>query len=292
MSDARLAAAVSEAGGLGIIAAGSAEGGYVREQLRAAKALTGKPFGLNIMLLSPHADDAAQIAADEGVAVVTTGAGNPSKYMRLWAERGIQVVPVVASAGMAKMAERWGAAAVVAEGCEAGGHIGELTTMALVPQVCDAVSIPVIAAGGIGDGRGVAAAFMLGADGVQLGTRFLSAAECGIHQNYKNMVIKAKDIDTIVTGRRIGHAARALKSAYSRKFAVNESDLNVTEEELLALGPGALRLAAAEGDVQNGWFLAGQSAGLVKREQTAAQIICEIFNEAEQIMKDAQAWIG
>jgi len=292
VSDAGLAAAVSNAGGLGIIAAGSADSEYVRNQIRAAKSKTDKPFGVNIMLMSPHADDAARAAAEEGVAVVTTGAGNPSRYMHMWADKNIKVIPVVASVGMAKMAGRCGAAAVIAEGCESGGHIGELTTMALVPQVCDAVGLPVIAAGGIADGRGVAAALALGASAVQCGTRFLSAYECGIHQNYKNMVIKAKDIDTIATGRRIGHAVRSLKTAYSRHFSVKENDLNVTADELEAIGPGALRLAAVCGDEKNGWFLAGQIAGLVKREQSAAEIIKEMFSEAEDILNGAVRWVS
>lgn len=291
ISDAELAAAVSEAGGLGIIAAGNAPEAYVREQVMKAKTLTSKPFGLNIMLMSPYADDVARVAAEEGVSVVITGAGNPSKYMKLWNENGIKVIPVVPSTALAKLMERGGACAVVAEGGESGGHIGEINTMALVPQVCDSVKIPVIAAGGIGDGRGIAASLMLGALGVQVGTRFLVAKECNVHQNYKDKILKAKDIDTITTGKRLGHPVRSLKTPFSRDFFAKEYDSSVLNEELESLGTGALRLAAVLGDEKNGCFLAGQIAGMVKREQTAKEIIEEMFLEAECVLNGAVKWV-
>ena len=279
VSDAVLAAAVSNAGGLGIIAAGNAPALYVSEQIAMAKTLTSKPFGVNIMLMSPFAEEIAQIVANESVPVVTTGAGNPSKFMKLWTDAEIKVIPLVASTGHAKMMQRNGAVAVVAEGCEAGGHIGELTTMVLVPQVCDVVDIPVIAAGGIGDGRGIAAAFMLGAAGVQIGTRFLVAKECGIHQNYKDKVIAAKDIDTIATGKRLGHPVRSIKTPFSRGLFTKEYDASVTNEELEALGVGTLQLAAVDGDLAKGCFLAGQISGLIKKEQTVKEIIDELVME-------------
>ena len=285
VSDAVLAAAVSNAGGLGIIAAGNAPASFVSEQIKKAKTLTNKPFGVNIMLMSPFAEEVAQIIADEKVPVVTTGAGNPSKFMSLWSDAEIKVIPLVASTGHAKMMQRNGAIAVVAEGCEAGGHIGELTTMTLVPQVCDAVDIPVIAAGGIGDGRGIAAAFMLGAVGVQIGTRFLVAKECGIHQNYKDKVIAAKDIDTIATGKRLGHPVRSIKTTFSRGLFAKEYDATITNEELEALGVGTLQLAAVEGDLNKGCFLAGQISGLIKKEQAAKEIIDELMIETEKALK-------
>jgi len=284
VSDANLAAAVSNAGGLGIIAAGSAPGAYVSEQIKKAKALTGNPFGVNIMLMSPFADEIAQIVVDEKVAVVTTGAGNPAKYISMWKDAGIKVIPVVASTGLAKMSERSGATAIIAEGGEAGGHIGELTTMALVPQVCDVVDIPVIAAGGIGDGRGIAAAFMLGAAGVQMGTRFLVAKECNIHQNYKDKVLAAKDIDTISTGKRLGHPVRSIKTPFSRDLYSKEYDSTISNEELEQLGTGALQMAAVEGDLKNGCFMAGQISGLVKKEQTVKEIIDELMSETEKVL--------
>ncbi|HWP79722.1 MAG TPA: enoyl-[acyl-carrier-protein] reductase FabK [Candidatus Acidoferrum sp.] len=291
VADARLAAAVSEAGGLGIIAAGNAPAGYVREQIEKAKSLTHKPFGVNVMLLSPYADEVVKVVAEEKVAVITTGAGNPAKYIPLWREAGSKVIPVVPSCGVAKLVERAGANAVIAEGGESGGHIGELTTMALLPQVADAVSIPVIAAGGIGDGRGMAAAFMLGASGVQVGTRFLTAVECHIHQNYKDRVLRAKDIDTIATGRRLGHPVRSLKTALSREFLAKEYDSSVTDEELEKFGAGALRRAVVDGDEKTGCFMAGQIAGLVKKEQTCKEIIEEMFGEAETLLCGAAAWV-
>jgi enoyl-[acyl-carrier protein] reductase II len=286
ISDARLAAAVSEAGGLGIIAAGNAPAEYVREQIRLARTLTAKPFGVNVMLMSPHAEAVAQVTAEERVEVVTTGAGSPAPYMKAWAEHGVSVIPVIPSSGLAKMMERAGALAVVAEGCESGGHIGQLTTMALVPQVCDAVKIPVIAAGGIADGRGVAAALLLGASGVQVGTRFLAAHECGVHPIYKKKVLKAKDIDTIVSGRRLGHPVRSLKTPFSRAFYEKEYDSTISNEALEAFGVSALKYAAVDGDEQNGCFIAGQIAGLVKREQSASDIITEMFTEAEWILNN------
>ena len=292
VSDAGLAAAVSNAGALGIVAAGNAPAAYVSEQIKKVKTLTDKPFGVNIMLMSPYAEEIAQIVADEKVSVVTTGAGNPSKYIGMWKDAGIIVIPVVASTGLAKMSERSGASAIIAEGGEAGGHIGELTTMSLVPQVKDVAGIPVIAAGGIGDGRGIAAAFMLGAEGVQIGTRFLVAKECNIHQNYKDKVIAAKDIDTIATGKRLGHPVRSIKTPFSRDFFNKEFDSSITNEELEELGAGALQLAAVEGDLKGGCFMAGQISGLIKKEQTAKEIIEELMSEAEAALKGASTWVN
>ena len=291
IADAKLAAAVSNGGGLGIISAMNANADWLREQIHEAKKLTEKPFGVNIMLMSPFADEVAKVVAEEKIPVVTTGAGNPSKYMELWKEAGIHVIPVVASVGLARMVERHGAAAVIAEGGESGGHIGEAATMPLVPQIVDAVSIPVIAAGGIADGRGMAAAFMLGARGVQMGTRFLVAEECGVHPNYKNKVLKAKDIDTVVTGRRLGHACRGLKNPFSREYAKKEWDVSFSPEELESLGVGALRKAAVDGNEKEGSFLCGQIAGLVTKEQPAAEIIRETCEEAETLLKEAAKWV-
>ena len=285
IADADLAAAVSNAGGLGIIAAGNAPTSHVAMQIKRAKELTDKPFGINIMLMSPNAGEIANLAAAEKIPVVTTGAGNPSKYMSLWADAGIKVIPLVASTGLAKMMQRSGAFAVIAEGCEAGGHVGELTTMTLVPQVCDVVDIPVIAAGGIGDGRGIAAAYMLGAVGVQIGTRFLVAKECNIHQTYKDKVIAAKDIDTITTGKRLGHPVRSIKTPFSRNLFNKEYDMTVTNEELEAMAEGSLRLSAVEGDLQKGSFMAGQISGVIKREQTVKEIIDELVEETEMVFK-------
>ena len=287
IADGKLAAAVSEGGGLGILAAGNAPADYVREQIQVAKSLTSRPFGVNIMLMSPFADEVAQVVVDEKVPIVVTGAGNPGKYMKKWVEAGIKVIPVVPSTGMAKLAERSGAFAVIAEGGESGGHIGELTTMTLVPQVCDAVSVPVLAAGGIADGRGIAAALMLGACGVQCGTRFLVAKECTVHQNYKDKIIKAKDIDTISTGKRLGHPIRCLKNPFSRAFFKQEYNPNISDEELEQMGAGALRKAAKEGDERNGSFMAGQCAAMVHKEQTAQEMIEEMFCQAEQILNGA-----
>lgn len=291
IADGELAAAVSEAGGLGIIAGGNAPGEYVREQIHIARSRTRKPFGVNIMLLSPYVDEVAQVVAEEKVAVVTTGAGNPSRYMELWKSAGIRVIPVVASVAMAKLMAREGASALVAEGGESGGHVGELTTMVLVPQVVDAVDIPVLAAGGIADGRGIAASLMLGAVGVQVGTRFLVAEECSVHPNYKEKVLKATDLSTITTGKRLGHPVRSLKTPFSRAYAKAEYDSAVSDEALEAMGTGALRLAAKEGDVKNGCFPAGQCAGMVTRPQTAREIIQEMFAQAEPLLKGASQWV-
>ncbi len=290
IADAKLAAAVSNGGGLGIISAMNADSAYLREQIRLARELTDKPFGVNVMLMSPHADEVAALLAEEKVPVVTTGAGNPSKYMKAWLAAGVRVIPVVASVAMAKLVARAGAAAVIAEGGESGGHVGDLTTIVLVPQIVDAVDIPVIAAGGIGDGRGVAAAFMLGAVGVQLGTRFLVAEECSVHPVYKQKILKANDIATIATGKRLGHPVRSLKTPFSRAYFKAEYS-GVSDEELEAMGTGALRLAAVEGDEQRGSFLAGQIAAMVKKEQPAAEIITELFTEAEQVLNGAMKWV-
>lgn len=283
IADASLASAVSEAGGLGIIT-GAAPTEWVREQIRKAKELTDKPFGVNIMLMSENAEEIADLVCEEGVKVVTTGAGSPGKYMNKWKEHGIKVIPVVASVALAKRMEKCGADAVVAEGTESGGHVGQLTTMALVPQVVDAVEIPVIGAGGIGDGRGVAAAFMLGAEGVQLGTRFLVAKECTVHANYKERILKAKDIDTEVTGRPTGHPVRVLRNKLARKYLKLEKE-GATIEELEALGVGGLKKAVIDGDVDNGSLMAGQIAGMIDKEQTAKEIIEELFNEADDRFK-------
>lgn len=291
ISDGELAAAVSSGGGLGIIAAGNAPGEYVREQIKIAKSLTDKPIGVNIMLLSPFADEVAQVVVDEGVDVVTTGAGNPSKYMESWRNAGIKVIPVVASVAMAKLMERLGASALIAEGGESGGHIGELTTMVLVPQICDATTLPVIAAGGIADGRAMAAAFMLGASAVQMGTRFLSADECNIHPNYKEKVLSAKDRCTVVTGRRLGHPVRSLRTQFSNDYQKVEYDSSVSDEELEALATGALRLAVKEGDLKKGCFLCGQVASMVNKSQKASEIIKEVTDEAEVILKRASLWV-
>ncbi|MDF2557216.1 MAG: enoyl-[acyl-carrier-protein] reductase FabK [Bacillales bacterium] len=292
VSDAYLAAAVSNAGGLGIISAMSSNAEQVTAEIRKAKELTDKPFGVNIMLMSPHIEGVAQAVIDEKVPVITTGAGNPAKFMPAWLEAGIKVIPVVASTGVAKLVERSGACAVIAEGGEAGGHIGESTTMVLVPQVCDSVKIPVIAAGGIGDGRGLAASLMLGAVGVQMGTRFLVADECTIHQTYKDKVINARDLCTIATGRRLGHPVRALKSPFSREMANLEYDMTVSNEEFERKGAGTLRLAAREGDELRGSFMAGQIAAMVKKQQPAAEIIKEVVSEAEAILNNADKWLG
>ena len=283
IADASLASAVSEAGGLGIIT-GAAPTEWVREQIRKAKELTDKPFGVNIMLMSENAEEIADLVCTEGVKVVTTGAGSPGKYMNKWKDHGIKVIPVVASVALAKRMEKCGADAVVAEGTESGGHVGQLTTMTLVPQVADAVEIPVIGAGGIGDGRGVAAAFMLGAEGVQLGTRFLVAKECTVHANYKERVLKAKDIDTEVTGRPTGHPVRVLRNKLARKYLKLEKE-GASIEELEALGVGGLKKAVIDGDVDNGSLMAGQIAGMIDKEQTAKEIVEELFNEAEQQFK-------
>ncbi len=287
VSDAGLAAAVSEAGGLGIISAMSRDGDYLRDQIRRAREMTDKPIGVNIMLMSPHVADVAAVAAEEKVEVVTTGAGDPSHYMECWLSAGCKVFPVIASTGLAKMMERQGAQGVIAEGGESGGHIGEMATMPLVPQVVDAVSIPVIAAGGIGDGRGLAASLMLGAVGVQMGTRFLTALECSVHPHYKELVLKAGDISTIVTGRRLGHPVRSLKTPYSRRYARAEYT-DIDNAALEEMGIGALRKGAVDGDEKNGCYLAGQIAGMVKKEQPVWEILEEVCTQAETILAGAR----
>ena len=283
VAEYHLAAAVSEAGGFGIIGAASAPPGGVREQIHKVRELTDKPFGVNVMLMSPSAPEVAKVAAEEKVKAVTTGAGNPAAYMEMWKEAGIRVIPVVASVAMARMMEKAGADAVVAEGTESGGHIGSATTMTLVPQVADAVKIPVIAAGGIGDGRGFAAALMLGAKAVQMGTRFIVAKESIVHANYKERVIKAKDIDSEVTGRSTGHPIRVLRNKMTREYLRMEAE-GVGLEELEMLTLGSLRKAVMEGDVVNGSLMAGQIAGMVKKEQTCREIIEEIMAEAEKLL--------
>lgn len=284
VAEHHLAAGVSEAGGLGLIAAASAPAQWVREQIHAARELTDKPFGVNIMLMSPEADEVAKVIVEEGVKVVTTGAGSPEKYMKMWKEAGVKVIPVVASVALAKRMERCGADAVVAEGCEAGGHIGESTTMTLVPQVVDAVKIPVIAAGGIADGRGIAAAFMLGARGVQMGTHFVVTDESQVHENYKDRIIKAKDIDTRVTGRTTGHPVRALRNEMTRKYIELENK-GAGFEELEKLTLGGLRKAVVDGDVANGSVMSGQIAGLVKERMSCQALIQKLVSETDQLMK-------
>lgn len=282
VAEGKLAAAVSNAGGLGIIGAGAADGETVRKMVKEAKSLTDKPFGVNVMLLSPNAEQVAKVVVEENVPVVTTGAGSPAKFMEMWKAAGVKVIPVVASVTLAKMMEKAGADAVIAEGCESGGHIGELSTMPLVPQVVDGVSIPVIAAGGIADGRGLAAAFMLGAEGVQMGTRFLVADECQVHENYKEKVIKAKDIDAKVTGRSGGHPVRSLRNKMTNQYLKMEAE-GATFEELESLTVGALRKAVVDGDMDGGTVMAGEISGLVKKRQTCAEIIEEIVAEAKEI---------
>ncbi|CDH90067.1 putative 2-nitropropane dioxygenase [Clostridium botulinum B str. Eklund 17B (NRP)] len=280
IADASLAAAVSEAGGIGIIT-GAAPTEWVRNQIKEAKKLTDKPFGVNIMLMSENAAEIAELVCEENVAIVTTGAGSPGKYMERWKANNIKVIPVVASVALAKRMEKAGADAIIAEGTESGGHVGQLTTMALIPQVVDAVSIPVIAAGGIGDGRGIAASFMLGAEGVQVGTRFLVARECTVNQNYKDKILKAKDIDTEVTGRSTGHPVRVLKNKLSRMYNKLEKE-GISSEKLEELGAGTLKKAAVDGDIENGSIMSGQIAGLINKEQTSKEIIEEMFEEAKQ----------
>lgn len=284
VANAALAANVSKAGGIGFIGAANAPAEWVRSEIRRVKEITDKPIGVNVMLLSEHVDEVAQVVAEEGVKAVTTGAGNPAKYMKQWKEAGIRVIPVVASVAMARMMERAGADAIVAEGMESGGHIGEQTTMSLLPQVVDAVSVPVIGAGGIGDGRGMAAALMLGAEAVQLGTRFIVAKESTVSQAYKDRVIGAKDIDSVVTGRSTGHPVRSLRNTMTRQYLEMEKN-NVSFEELEHLTLGALRKAVVDGDVAMGTVMAGQIAGMIKKEQTCAEIIQEIVQEAKETIK-------
>ena len=290
IADASLASAVSEAGGLGIIAAMNANAEWLRNEIHELRAKTNKPFGVNVMLMSPFADEVAQVVIDEQVPVVVTGAGNPTKYMALWKEAGIRVIPVVASVAMAKLMTRLGASALIAEGGESGGHVGELTTMVLVPQICDATTLPVIAAGGIADGRGVAAAFMLGACGVQMGTRFLSAEECSIHPVYKERILKASDLCTMVTGKRLGHPVRSLRTNFARNYAKAEYG-GMDDEALEALGSGALRKAVVEGDLEEGCFLSGQVAAMVNKIQPAAEIVREVIEGAEPVLKGATQWV-
>ena len=285
VAEHHLAAAVSEAGGLGIIGAANAPADWVREQIHKVRELTKKPFGVNVMLMSPYAEEVAKVIAEEKVPVVTTGAGNPEKYMELWKRAGTKVIPVVASTALAKRMERCGADAVIAEGCESGGHVGETTTMALVPQVVDAVEkIPVIAAGGIGDGRGIAAAFMLGAKGVQMGTAFVATKESQVHENYKQCIIKAKDIDTRVTGRTTGHPVRALRNQMTKEYLKKEAE-GASFEELELLTLGSLRRAVQEGDTRNGSMMAGQIAGLVKEELSCKELIDKLVKETDALMK-------
>ena len=284
VAESHLAAAVSEAGGFGLVGAANAPAEVVRNYIREAKELTDRPFGVNIMLLSPFADEIAQVVVEEGVAAVTTGAGNPEKYMARWKEADIKVIPVVASVALAKRMERCGADAVVAEGTESGGHIGQATTMTLVPQVVDAVSIPVIAAGGIADGRGFAAAMMLGAEAVQMGTRFCVSDECVIHENYKERILKAKDIDSEVTGRSHGHPVRGLRNRMTREYLKLEAE-GASFEDLEKLTLGGLKKAVVDGDTDHGSVLAGQIAGMVTKRQSCKEIVDEIMEQAERLLK-------
>lgn len=286
VAEHHLAAAVSEAGGLGLIGGANAPAEVVRNEIREARKLTSKPFGVNVMLMSPHAEDIAKVVVEEGIKVVTTGAGSPEKYMKMWKEAGIVVIPVVASVALARRMERTGADAVVAEGTESGGHIGEATTMTLVPQVVDAVNIPVIAAGGIADGRGLAASFMLGAKAVQMGTRFVVADESIVNEAYKDRIIAAKDIDSAVTGRSHGHPVRSLRNAMTREYSKLEAE-GKSFEELEYLTLGTLRKAVMEGDIVHGTVMAGQIAGLVSKKQSAEEIIDEIMSEATNLLKNA-----
>ncbi len=290
VADGSLAAAVSEGGGLGIIGAGNAPGDYVRQQIRIARKITDRPIGVNIMLLSPFAEEVAKIVAEEKVEAVTTGAGNPSKYIKEWLAAGIRVIPVVASVAMARLMTRLGASALIAEGGESGGHVGELTTMVLVPQICDATTLPVIAAGGIADGRGAAAAFILGAQGVQMGTRFLCARECNIHPVYKEKILKAGDLCTMVTGKRLGHPVRSLRTQFARDYSKAEYG-GMPDDELEKMGVGALRLAVQEGNSEKGCFLSGQIAAMVRKEQPAAEIVKEVMEEAEPVLLGASQWV-
>lgn len=290
IADASLASAVSNAGGLGIIAAGNAPADVVREQIRKTKELTDKPFGVNIMLLSPYVDEIVDLVCEEKVSVVTTGAGNPAKYLEKFNENNIKFIPVVASVALAKRMEKIGASAIIAEGMESGGHIGKLTTMTLVPQVVDSVNIPVLAAGGIADARGVAASFMLGAQGVQIGTRFLVANECTVHNNYKQRILKAKDIDTTVTGQITGHPIRVLKNKLSRQFDKLEKEEMTKDtpdlEKFDKLGTGGLKKAVIDGDTDNGSLMSGQIAGMVNKEQTCKEIIDELVQGFDKLMNN------
>ncbi len=285
IAESTLASAVSNAGGLGLIAGGSAPIDYLREQIRKTKEnVNGKPFGVNVMLMSPNAEDLAKLVIEEDVPVVTTGAGNPGKFMDAWKEAGIKVIPVVPSVALAKRMERMGADAVVAEGTESGGHIGENTTMCLVPQVVDGVDIPVIAAGGIADGRGIAASIMLGAEGVQVGTRFLAAEECQIHPTYKELIVKAKDTDSIVTGRTTGHPCRNVKTKFSKQLASGEKNGSITPEEFEEITLGSLKKAVLDGNLDEGSFLCGAIAGMITEVKSCKDIIEEMFSQAEDLL--------
>ena len=286
VADASLAAAVSNAGGLGLISSIDAGTEAVRNEIRKCKELTDKPFGVNIMLQAPNAGEIAQMVIEEGVRILTTGAGSPAQYMQAWKDAGIKVIPVVASVALALKMQAAGADAVVAEGAESGGHVGELHTMPLIPQIVDALDIPVVAAGGICDGRGAAAAFMLGADAIQVGTRFLSAEECTAHEEYKQKILKATDISTIVTGKTLGHPVRSLKTPFSKSFAKMEADPDVTPEQILSFGTGALRKAVKEGD-RNGSYMAGECAGMVKNIEPAKVIVEDLILGAEKIIREA-----
>ena len=286
VADASLAAAVSNAGGLGLISSINAGTEAVRNEIRKCRELTDKPFGVNIMLQAPDACEIAQMVIEEGVKILTTGAGSPAQYMPMWKDAGIKVIPVVASVALALKMQAAGADAIVAEGAESGGHVGELHTMPLIPQIVDAVEIPVIAAGGICDGRGAAAAFMLGADAIQVGTRFLSAEECTIHQEYKDKILKATDVSTIVTGKSLGHPVRSLKTPFSRTFSKMENDPSVNQEDILTFGAGALRKAVQEGD-KNGSYMAGECAGMVKKIEPAKTIVEDLILGAEKVIKDS-----
>lgn len=290
IADGRLAAAVSEGGGLGIIGAGSAPAEYVRQEIAKARSLTDKPFGVNIMLMSPYADEIAALTGEEKVSVVTTGAGNPSKYMAAWKENGVKVIPVVASVAMAKLMTRLGASALIAEGGESGGHVGELTTMVLTPLIVEATDLPVIAAGGIAIGKQAAAAFVMGAAGVQMGTRFLSADECTISDAYREKILKAGDLCTMVTGKKLGHPVRSLRTAFARNYAKAEFG-GMDDESLEALGVGALRKAVVDGDADNGCFLSGQVAAFVNKRESAASIIEDVMINAEKELRGAMKWV-
>ena len=287
ISDARLAAAVSNAGGLGIISAVNGGVEAVRAEIRKARTLTDKPFGVNIMLAAPDAAEMADLVVGEGVKIVTTGAGSPAPYMAKWLEAGIRVIPVVASVAYARKMQEIGAAAVIAEGAESGGHVGDTHTMALVPQVVDAVDIPVLAAGGIFDGRSAAAMFLMGACGVQVGTRFLVADECRVHDTYKERLIKASDVGTMMTGKSLGDAVRSLKTPFAKKFAKLEADPAVPDDEVRAFGTGSLRKAVFGGDLVGGSFLAGEAAGMITRRETAADIVDDIIGGAERLLAAA-----
>lgn len=287
IADARLAAAVSNAGGLGLISSINFGTEAVRAEIRKARELTDKPFGVNIMLAAPNAAEIAELVVEEGIRIVTTGAGSPAAYMPAWQAAGIMVIPVVASVAYALKMQELGATALIAEGAESGGHVGDTHTMALVPQIIDAVDIPVLAAGGIFDGRGAAAMFLMGACGVQVGTRFLVADECHVHDVYKERLISATDIGTMVTGKSLGDAVRSLKTPFAKKFARLEADPNVSDDEVRAFGTGSMRKAVFDGDLSGGSFLAGEVAGMIRQRQTAAEIVDDIIGGAERLLASA-----